>query len=188
MTKSRTAKGKREAGEISLSALLNVIDGVASAEGRILIMKANHIEKLDAALIRPGRLDMKVEFKYPEKPQLIQIFKGLFSCWDDASPDIIANGEDPVDLSKARVEEVRKACSQQSSVLAEQFAENIPGGRFSPAEIQGYLLNWKEAPKDAVKNAAAWAAKSKALTTATFDDDEEEEEEEEEEDDDSIVS
>lgn len=42
---------------ISLSGLLNIIDGVASHEGRVLIMTTNHPEKLDEALIRPGRVD-----------------------------------------------------------------------------------------------------------------------------------
>jgi chaperone BCS1 len=41
-------------GEVSLSALLNAIDGVGSQEGRLLIMTTNHVERLDAALIRPG--------------------------------------------------------------------------------------------------------------------------------------
>ncbi|KAK2841587.1 hypothetical protein FQN49_006106, partial [Arthroderma sp. PD_2] len=43
---------------ISLSALLNTIDGVASSEGRILVMTTNHAENLDPALLRPGRVDL----------------------------------------------------------------------------------------------------------------------------------
>ena len=42
---------------VSLSGLLNALDGVASQEGRILIMTTNYIEKLDSALIRPGRMN-----------------------------------------------------------------------------------------------------------------------------------
>ncbi|OJD10777.1 hypothetical protein AJ78_08307, partial [Emergomyces pasteurianus Ep9510] len=40
---------------VSLSTLLNALDGVSSQEGRLLIMTTNHIERLDDALIRPGR-------------------------------------------------------------------------------------------------------------------------------------
>ncbi len=47
---------------ISLSDLLNAIDGVASYEGRVLVMTINCLEKLDEALIRLGRIDFKVEF------------------------------------------------------------------------------------------------------------------------------
>lgn len=49
-------------GKVSLSTLLNVLDGLASPEGRVLIMTTNHIERLDPALIRPGRVDTKVKF------------------------------------------------------------------------------------------------------------------------------
>jgi chaperone BCS1 len=48
---------------VTLSGLLNVIDGVSSQEGRIFIMTTNHIEHLDEALIRPGRSDKKIHFK-----------------------------------------------------------------------------------------------------------------------------
>ncbi len=52
---------KPASGKVSLSAILNAIDGVASQEGRILIMTTNHITRLDEALIRPGRVDKKIE-------------------------------------------------------------------------------------------------------------------------------
>jgi SpoVK/Ycf46/Vps4 family AAA+-type ATPase len=41
---------------VTFSGLLNVLDGVASAEERILFMTTNHIERLDPALIRTGHL------------------------------------------------------------------------------------------------------------------------------------
>lgn len=46
---------------VSFSGLLNAIDGVAAQEGRALIMTTNHRERLDPALIRPGRADLHVE-------------------------------------------------------------------------------------------------------------------------------
>ena len=50
--------------EVNFSDVLNVIDGICSAHGRILITTTNHIEKLDPALIRPGRIDLKVEISF----------------------------------------------------------------------------------------------------------------------------
>lgn len=44
---------------VTLSGLLNAIDGVASREGRILFITSNHPDKLDAALMRPGRIDKR---------------------------------------------------------------------------------------------------------------------------------
>jgi chaperone BCS1 len=52
-----TPDSKEEPAGVTLSALLNAIDGVFSRDGRILIMTTNHPEKLDPALRRPGRVD-----------------------------------------------------------------------------------------------------------------------------------
>ena len=49
---------------MTLGGLLNAIDGPASAEGRILIATTNHVEKLDPALVRAGRFDLKREIGY----------------------------------------------------------------------------------------------------------------------------
>lgn len=57
---------KDESSKLTLSGLLNFIDGLWSACGgeRIVIFTTNHIEKLDAALIRRGRMDMHIEMSY----------------------------------------------------------------------------------------------------------------------------
>lgn len=48
---------------IDLSFLLNLLDGTLEANGRILIISTNFPERIDKALIRPGRVDMIVKFK-----------------------------------------------------------------------------------------------------------------------------
>lgn len=48
---------------ISLSVLLNFLDGNYSKEGQITIMTTNYIDKLDSAIIRPGRVDLLEEIK-----------------------------------------------------------------------------------------------------------------------------
>merc|ERR1712159_715353 len=50
--------------DLNLAGLLNVIDGVVDAPGRILVMTTNHPEKLDPALIRPGRINKKMHLGY----------------------------------------------------------------------------------------------------------------------------
>jgi chaperone BCS1 len=49
---------------VTLSGLLNVIDGVFSPPGAIFVMTTNHKEKLDPALIRPGRIDLQFNMTY----------------------------------------------------------------------------------------------------------------------------
>lgn len=43
--------------DVTFSGLLNVLDGVAASEDRLVFMTTNHIDRLDPALIRPGRVD-----------------------------------------------------------------------------------------------------------------------------------
>ena len=49
---------------ITLDDILNIIDGVLETPGRILGISSNYYEKLDPALIRPGRIDMSVKMDY----------------------------------------------------------------------------------------------------------------------------
>ncbi|KAL8685990.1 MAG: hypothetical protein Q9218_007421 [Villophora microphyllina] len=71
------AKSKENQG-ISLSGLLNAIDGVASHEGRVLLMTTNCPEKLDEALIRPGRIDMKIAFTKATRSQMTELFVRMY--------------------------------------------------------------------------------------------------------------
>lgn len=46
-----------------LATVLNIIDGIGAPRNTIFIFTTNHIEKLDSALIRPGRIDLSLEIK-----------------------------------------------------------------------------------------------------------------------------
>jgi hypothetical protein len=58
-------KGKDDpnADKLDLATLLNVLDGVRETPGRIIILSTNYPERLDEALLRPGRFDMMLEFE-----------------------------------------------------------------------------------------------------------------------------
>lgn len=59
-------KEGKKSNAVTLSGLLNFIDGIWSACGqeRILVFTTNHVGKLDQALIRRGRMDMHIELSY----------------------------------------------------------------------------------------------------------------------------
>jgi mitochondrial chaperone BCS1 len=59
---------------ITLSGFLNALDGVVASEERIIFMTTNHPEKLDPALIRPGRVDMKEYFGHATEHQMKEMF------------------------------------------------------------------------------------------------------------------
>jgi chaperone BCS1 len=54
---------KDEHDKLDLATLLNVLDGVRETPGRIIILSTNHPERLDEALLRPGRFDLLIHFK-----------------------------------------------------------------------------------------------------------------------------
>ncbi|XP_028663075.1 mitochondrial chaperone BCS1 isoform X1 [Erpetoichthys calabaricus] len=71
-------------GRLTFSGLLNALDGVASSEARIVFMTTNHIDRLDPALIRPGRVDLKQYVGYCSHWQLTQMFQRFYpaeSAW-----------------------------------------------------------------------------------------------------------
>ncbi|KAN0061938.1 Complex III assembly protein translocase and chaperone [Thecaphora frezii] len=63
---------------VTFSGLLNALDGVASGESRIIFMTTNHVEKLDPALIRPGRVDMIAELGDAERDQVEELMRRFY--------------------------------------------------------------------------------------------------------------
>merc|ERR1711953_1454857 len=71
--------------KLTLASLLEVLDGVMEMEGRMLIITTNYPEKLDKALIRPGRIDMKVHFGPMNGENIIRMYKHFFETDSPAS-------------------------------------------------------------------------------------------------------
>jgi len=76
---------------LSLSGLLNALDGVAASEGRILFATTNHLERLDPALSRPGRMDVWIEFRNASKWQAEALFRNFFPSTDE--DNVVIEGE-----------------------------------------------------------------------------------------------
>lgn len=115
---------------VTLSGLLNAIDGADSPEGHLLIMTTNAPEALDEALIRPGRIDYKIGFKAVSPSQAHAIFLRMY----------LGDVSDKIDLE----------------ILADQFSKAIPDNVFTPAELQGHLLKFKRKPNEALDHLDAW--------------------------------
>ncbi|XP_023325118.1 mitochondrial chaperone BCS1 [Eurytemora carolleeae] len=107
---------------LTFSGLLNAIDGVTSTEGRILFMTTNYIERLDPALIRPGRVDIIQYIGYCSQQQLKQMFSRFYPMENDARAEIFAS----------------KVCEL--------------GIEISAAQVQGYFMWFKKSPQAAIDN------------------------------------
>ncbi|KAF2398272.1 mitochondrial chaperone BCS1 [Trichodelitschia bisporula] len=67
---------------VTFSGLLNALDGVASAEERIIFLTTNHVERLDEALVRPGRVDMTVRLGEATEYQMGQLWDRFYADID----------------------------------------------------------------------------------------------------------
>ncbi len=108
---------------VTLSGLLNALDGVSSRDGRVLFMTTNHPERLDPALIRPGRVDRKTELGFATPDQACRLFLWFYQ----------GGGVSPAKLA----------------IQADGFAAQIPPGRVTMAAIQEHLLRHRHAPEAA---------------------------------------
>jgi chaperone BCS1 len=107
---------------LTLSGLLNALDGVASTEARVVFMTTNYIERLDPALVRPGRVDVKLLINYASKYQLEQMFARFYP--------------------EASIEKARQFAASVSKLERD----------ISLAEVQGYFMLYKNSSDDAFFN------------------------------------
>lgn len=70
-------KKKDKDGALTLANLLEMLDGVVETPGRVIVFTSNHPEKLDKALLRPGRINIKMEFKCLEKEDV----RRMYNLW-----------------------------------------------------------------------------------------------------------
>ncbi|RHY75323.1 hypothetical protein DYB34_013997, partial [Aphanomyces astaci] len=102
---------------LNLSGLLNVLDGVVDSPGRILIMTTNHPEKLDPALVRPGRVNKKLMLGHISSRHTQLMVEHFFATTLDpkqrkAIDDVFANTTNNV--TPAQVEQL---CAEYDQVV-----------------------------------------------------------------------
>lgn len=114
----RTATDDKK-NKLTFSGLLNALDGVAAGEGRILFTTTNHLERLDPALIRPGRIDRKEWIGNADRSQLRRLFVRFFGDDDPAMADYFADSlpDDMIPMSAVQTHLVRYADSADEALM-----------------------------------------------------------------------
>ena len=100
---------------VNLSCFLNILDGIIELHGIMVIMTTNYPEKIDEALIRPGRFDFKYEFKKASRGIIREMLKFKFELTDleMIKYDYILKIKDEI-LSPAQIQAV---CFQNSNIV-----------------------------------------------------------------------
>ncbi|CCD23814.1 bifunctional AAA family ATPase chaperone/translocase BCS1 NDAI_0C01530 [Naumovozyma dairenensis CBS 421] len=133
--RSQTIEGGYQS-HVTFSGLLNALDGVTSSEETITFMTTNHREKLDPAILRPGRIDYQVLVGDATLYQIKHMFLKFYP------------GE--TKLCERFVQSVSK---EFPSIAANETGEVNPNARtpgLSTALLQGLFVVHKDKPRDAI--------------------------------------
>ncbi|RYP36487.1 hypothetical protein DL768_010943 [Monosporascus sp. mg162] len=182
--------------KLSLSTVLNAIDGAGAAEGRVVIMTCNQPKVLDGALIRPGRIDVKQEFSFATHREIKQLFLNCYklpekkSLKSPKSPDskaerkfrlIISRNEFKMTLSDDKEQapnvsddpsniENKGYDHEQLSAYAQEFCNAFPDKELPASAITSLLLQHRYNPKTAVENAPEYVRRYKEFQKVTVPD------------------
>lgn len=152
---------------ISLSGLLNILDGVGSAEGVLTIVTTNKPDSTDELLTLPGRIDKVFDFRLPVTAQVRDTFikiydpKALTSnvCnnIDVSMTRNMSNAPTPLKLER-EVDKIRRTgkTSAELVTMAQYFVTGLQEQRRSAAEIQEFLLQRKHDPDGALTAVGDW--------------------------------
>jgi len=108
--------------QLTLSFILNILDGILETPGRILIMTSNYPEKLDKALIRPGRIDINLKVGYCDKNMIQEIYKFFYNIDINLDNIELKNNITPAQLNKILLDNFNN-----SSQALDEINEYISG-------------------------------------------------------------
>ncbi len=102
-------------------------------------MSTNHRDKLDPALIRPGRADLHIEYKYASKTQAKELFCRFYPLQEDDDASEKAEEHDAVSLWATTNASLAKLRWQPEVIgeLSESWVDGMPEREFSVSALQG---------------------------------------------------
>jgi hypothetical protein len=134
---------------LTFAGILNAIDGVAAQTGRLLFMTTNHKERLDPALIRPGRIDYQMYFQEASREQVNKLFLNFYGILAAPMTDDLGVISESGEQQKQHQKETK------INALAQQFADVVPEGQYTMSQIQGIFMRYRLSPEDVCANAVS---------------------------------
>lgn len=134
---------------VTFSGFLNALDGVASGEERIIFMTTNHPERLDPALIRPGRVDLSVLINDASPQQSRRLFERFYGRDETLeTPAVVgAQGQETDGWERIPEAQLRELAHEMEEIVQD---EESRGRRISMAALQGLFI--RSSARDAVRD------------------------------------
>jgi len=114
--------------KVTLSGILNMLDGIGSSDGLIVFMTTNYPERLDAALVREERVHCRVHFDHKDPALYRQMFLRFYGAkyCDDEETERIAEEK------------------------ATAFCKKLLNNHFTMAQLQNYFMRYLDDPDGAI--------------------------------------
>lgn len=141
--KSRISKNAKDSNQLTFSGLLNAFDGVGAPESMIVIMTTNHRDRLDKALIRPGRVDFEMRLENAYTDQALEMFRLFARAYHPTMPD----------------RELDELCD----IFESRFVDEC----CSMAELQNYLQVHADKIREAAEQFTPFARTERQLAEST---------------------
>lgn len=125
---------------IDLSFLLNLLDGTLEANGRILIITTNFPERIDRALIRPGRIDMIVNFQKANRTVLSEMVSSFY----DREVDIPSEEALDYKWTPAEVNQILFRNFEDPEKAVNELLTVRPHELYGLADENGFLPSYEE--------------------------------------------
>ncbi|KAF9180894.1 hypothetical protein BGZ50_005857 [Haplosporangium sp. Z 11] len=164
LVKRKSGMAQGGSNNVTLSGILNALDGITAQEGSVVFMTTNHIRKLAPALIRPGRCDRKMLFDYADKHQIKGMFLKFFlsrsstgQAMNEPTPTASRQKTRPttsIARSEMSADEELKAQAKKEAhdamiqEIADQICEKITyKDCVTPAQLQGFFMLHRDQPE-----------------------------------------
>lgn len=136
---AESANGTANTEAVNLGFLLNLLDGVLETPGRILIITTNYPEKLDKALVRPGRIDVKIHFSWASRELIREMVENFYEgpMALEAIPAALEGALSPAEVLESLCTHFKSATSAISHMVkrvAEREEGVFGGGTLLPVE------------------------------------------------------
>ncbi|CAO3596365.1 unnamed protein product [Absidia cylindrospora] len=141
--------------QLSMTGILNALDGVTAQEGSMIFMSCNNMDDIEPALLRPGRIDIKMDLGYSDRSQIKAMYYRFINkttfCWnDDLSKPLNSSDNDDTMLLETRKSPslgsttsttIENLAVDETTAAADRFADAIPCDYVTPAELQNFFIS-----------------------------------------------